>query len=212
MPDYPILQQNKPIGTLSVTQAGLFTVFSARAKADADRLRLAVCGEQARAYLGLMLPDGSDWLTLRKRLTRLERARLPDPILFAADETWDIPDAPARAPAPPQAQKSAPDDGLDVLWYSAPDGVLTTFDGKRMLIAIPADTPNLPRCARSTAGHTSFFRAELQFRRRRGILMARKNTKEHIGDENERSDREKARRAGPHDGGDPLYDRRLQPR
>ena len=119
MPDYPILQQNKPIGTLSVTQAGLFTVFSARAKADADRLRL----------------------------TRLERARLPDPILFAADETWDIPDAPARAPAPPQAQKSAPDDGLDVLWYSAPDGVLTTFDGKRMLIAIPADTPNLPRGA-----------------------------------------------------------------
>ena len=118
MPDYPILQQNKPIGTLTVTQAGLFTVFSARAKADADRLRLAVCGE-----------------------------RLPDPILFAADETWDIPDAPARAPAPPQAQKSAPDDGLDVLWYSAPDGVLTTFDGKRMLIAIPADTPNLPRGA-----------------------------------------------------------------
>ena len=31
-------------------------------------------------------------------------------------------------------------------------------------------------------------------------------------DENERFDREKARRAGPHDGGDPLYDRRLQPR
>ena len=131
MPDYPILQQNKPIGTLTVTQAGLFTVFSARAKADADRLRLAVSG----------------WLTLRRRLTRLERARLPEPILFAADETWDIPDAPARTPAPPQAQKSAPDDGLDVLWYSAPDGVLTTFDGKRMLIAIPADTPNLPRGA-----------------------------------------------------------------
>ena len=34
MPDYPILQQNKPIGTLTVTQAGLFTVFSARAKAS----------------------------------------------------------------------------------------------------------------------------------------------------------------------------------
>ena len=60
MPDYPILQQNKPIGTLTVTQEGLFTVFSARAKTDADRLRLAVCGERSRAYLGLMLPDGSD--------------------------------------------------------------------------------------------------------------------------------------------------------
>ncbi len=157
MPDYPILQQNKPIGTLTVTQEGLFTVFSARARTGADRLRLAVCGERSRAYLGLMLPDGSGWLTLRRRLTRLERARLPDPILFAADETWDIPDAPESAPDPPQAQKPAPDppqaqkpapdDGLDVLWYSAPDGVLTTFDGKRMLIAIPADAPNLPRGA-----------------------------------------------------------------
>ena len=141
MPDYPILQQNKPIGTLTVTQEGLFTVFSARAKTGADRLRLAVCGERSRAYLGLMLPDGSGWLTLRKR------ARLPEPILFAADETWDIPDAPESAPDPPQVQKPAPDDGLDVLWYSAPDGVLTTFDGRRMLIAIPADTPNLPRGA-----------------------------------------------------------------
>ena len=94
-----------------------------------------------------MLPDGSGWLTLRRRLTRLERARLPDPILFAADETWNIPDAAAQTPDPPRAQKTAPDDGLDVLWYSAPDGVLTTFDGKRMLIAIPADTPNLPRGA-----------------------------------------------------------------
>ena len=147
MPDYPILQQNKPIGTLTVTQEGLFTVFSARAKTDADRLRLAVCGERSRAYLGLMLPDGSGWLTLRRRLTRLERARLPEPILFAADETWDIPDAPARPPDPPRAQKAAPDDGLDVLWYSAPDGVLTTFDGRRMLVAIPADAPNLPRGA-----------------------------------------------------------------
>lgn len=135
MPDYPILQQNKPIGTLTVTQEGLFTVFSARAKTDADRLRLAVCGERSRAYLGLMLPDGSGWLTLRRRLTRLERARLPEPILFAADETWDIPDAPTRPPDPPRAQKAAP------------DGVLTTFDGKRMLVAIPADTPNLPRGA-----------------------------------------------------------------
>ncbi len=145
MPDYPILQQNKPIGTLTVTQEGLFTAFSARARTDADRLRLVVCGERSRVYLGLMLPDGSGWLTLRKRLTRLECARLPEPILFAADEAWDIPDAPASAPA--QTQPSAPDDGLDVLWYSAPDGVLTTFDGKRMLIAIPADTPNLPRGA-----------------------------------------------------------------
>ena len=59
MPEYPILQQNKPIGTLRVTREGLHTVFSARAKTDAPRLRLAVCGARSRAYLGLMLPDGA---------------------------------------------------------------------------------------------------------------------------------------------------------
>ena len=74
MPEYPILQQNKPIGTLRVTREGLHTVFSARATTDAPRLRLAVCGTRSRAYLGLMLPDGSGALTLTKRLTRLECA------------------------------------------------------------------------------------------------------------------------------------------
>lgn len=95
MPEYPILQQNKPIGTLRVTREGLHTVFSARAKTDAPRLRLAVCGARSRAYLGLMLPDGSGALTLTKRLTRLECARLPQEILFAADEAWDIPSEPS---------------------------------------------------------------------------------------------------------------------
>lgn len=146
MPEYPILQQNKPIGTLRVTREGLHTVFSARAATDAPRLRLAVCGARSRAYLGLMLPDGSGALTLTKRLTRLECARLPQEILFAADEAWDIP---AESEHEPEPEPQGADDGLDVLWYSAPDGVLTTFDGKRTVIAIPADAPNLPRGAQA---------------------------------------------------------------
>ena len=100
MSEYPILRQNKPIGTLRVTREGLHTVFSARAKTDAPRLRLAVCGVRSRAYLGLMLPDGSGALTLQKRLTRLECARLPQEILFAADEAWDIPSEPEPEPEP----------------------------------------------------------------------------------------------------------------
>ena len=40
-----------------------------------------------------------------------------------------------------------PDGALDVLWFSAPDGTLSTFDGHRSLIAIPADTPQRPRGA-----------------------------------------------------------------
>lgn len=89
---------------------------------------------------------GSGALTLQKRLTRLECARLPQEILFAADEAWDIPYEPEPEPEP---EPQGADDGLDVLWYSAPDGVLTTFDGKRTVIAIPADAPNLPRGAQA---------------------------------------------------------------
>ena len=91
---------------------------------------------------------GSGALTLQKRLTRLECARLPQEILFAADEAWDIPSEPEHEHEP-EPEPQAADDGLDVLWYSAPDGVLTTFDGKRTVIAIPADAPNLPRGAQA---------------------------------------------------------------
>lgn len=101
MPDYPILQQNKPIGTLTVTQEGLFTVFSARAKTDADRLRLAVCGERSRAYLGLMLPDGSGWLTLR-RAAHAARARASagaDPVCSRRDMGHSGRAGPAPGPA-----------------------------------------------------------------------------------------------------------------
>ena len=154
MPEYPILQQNKPIGTLCVTREGLHTVFSARAKTDAPRLRLAVCGARSRAYLGLMLPDGSGALTLTKRLTRLECARLPQEILFAADEAWDIPYEPEHEPEP---EPQGADDGLDVLWYSAPDGVLTTLTASgrsspSRRTRRTSRAAHRPCCGRSTGG------------------------------------------------------------
>ena len=76
MSTYPILFDSKPIGTLETVPDGLFTVFTARCRPVAERLRLAVFGETSRAYLGLMLPegDGGD-LCLRRRLTRLEREK-----------------------------------------------------------------------------------------------------------------------------------------
>lgn len=146
---YPILYENKPIGTLETAREGLMTVFTARcAAARGDLLRLAVYGETDKAYLGVMLPDADGSLYLRKRLSRLELQRLPDPILFAADISWEIPEAPpAVRPEAPEPAQPEQDSTLDVLWFSAPDGTLSTFDGKRSLIAIPADAPQLPRGA-----------------------------------------------------------------
>lgn len=146
---YPILYENKPIGTLETAREGLMTVFTARCAAvRGDLLRLAVYGETDKAYLGVMLPDADGSLYLRKRLSRLELQRLPDPILFAADISWEIPEAPpAVQPEAPEPAQPEQDSTLDVLWFSAPDGTLSTFDGKRSLIAIPADAPLLPRGA-----------------------------------------------------------------
>lgn len=146
---YPILYENKPIGALETAQEGLMTVFTAKCTAVCgDMLRLAVYGETDKAYLGVMLPGADGSLHLRKRLSRLELRRLPDPILFAADISWEIPEAPsAGQPEKPKPVELAQDSALDVLWFSAPDGTLSTFDGKRSLIAIPADAPQLPRGA-----------------------------------------------------------------
>lgn len=146
---YPIFYENKPIGMLETAPDGLMTVFTAQCAAVCgDMLRLAVYGETDKAYLGLMLPGEDGQLHLRKRLSRMERQRLPDPILFAADVSWEIPEAPPAAqPEAPKPEQSEQDSTLDVLWFSAPDGTLSTFDGKRSLIAIPADAPQLPRGA-----------------------------------------------------------------
>ena len=106
----PILYANRPVGTLAIEQDGLYTVYTgACAVPELRSLRLSVYGEDSEAYLGLMLPDGEGRLTLRKRLTRLERARLPAEPLFAAEyavqgeRAWlAIPEA--HADLPPEAR------------------------------------------------------------------------------------------------------------
>ena len=127
MSTYNILHSNRIIGTLETTSDGLYTVFTARCELVSPRLRLCVFGESAHAYLGLMLPeDGS--LSLRKRLSRLECARLPNPILYAAEE--------AAEPEEPS------------VWRPAPDGTLRRFEGGAELVAVPrsrARVPGVPR-------------------------------------------------------------------
>ena len=145
---YPILYENKPIGTLETEQEGLMTVFTAQCAAVCgEMLRLAVYGETDKAYLGVMLPGEDGKLHLCKRLTRLERQRLPESILFAADVSWEIPETPPVLKTEQARVQPEPDGALDVLWFSAPDGTRSTCDGHRSLIAIPADAPQLPRGA-----------------------------------------------------------------
>jgi len=57
------------------------------------------------------------------------------------------PDCPESCVQPPVIPQTPED---DILWYSCPDGTLTTFDGKRMLIALPAEDVHTPRGAEDT--------------------------------------------------------------
>ena len=127
MSTYNILHSGQTIGALETTADGLYTVFTARCEPVSPRLRLFVFGERAQAYLGLMLPeDGA--LYLQKRLSSLECARFPSPILYAAGEDN----------APPR-----PDD-----WRPAPDGTLRRTEGGVELVAVPrerARVPGVPR-------------------------------------------------------------------
>ena len=139
----PILYENKPVGTLTAEADGLYTVYTAAcAIPGVDRLRLSVYGEDREAYLGLMLPDGAGGLHLRKRLTRLERERLPEPTLFAAEEHAAFPE-PGDAPEP--ADTPAPE---DIYWHAGPDGTLYAVDGARGWIAIPEARADVPPEAR----------------------------------------------------------------
>ena len=138
----PILYANKPVGTLSIEQDGLYTVYTgACAVPELRSLRLSVYGEDSEAYLGLMVPDGEGVLSLRKRLTRLERERLPDDPLFAAEEHAEIPERENTSEDMP-----APD---DVLWHAGADGTLYAVQGERAWLAIPEAHADLPPEARS---------------------------------------------------------------
>ena len=52
---------------------------------------------------------------------------------------------PEPAPEPAPGPEPAGED--DRLWYASPDGTLSSFDGERLLVALPAADPRVPAWA-----------------------------------------------------------------
>ena len=146
----PILYENKPVGTLTAEPDGLYMVYHGVCTVpELRRLRLSVFGENKEAYLGLMLPDGEGRLTLRKRLSRMERSRLPEAPLFAAEEHSAFPELDARRHEPEPAEETVPVPGEDdVFWHAGPDGTLYAVEGAQAWIAIPESRADVPPEAR----------------------------------------------------------------
>lgn len=149
---YPLLIDGRESGELMVTRRGALTLFEAEAEDGGGILRLSVYGGGREGYLGVMSPSGEGRVALRRHLSRAALRDFPEQIEYAAPagaapavtEPEPGPE-PESAPEPEPGQDEGPEGGL--IWYSSPDGTLSAHDGRRLLVALPADDARVPAWA-----------------------------------------------------------------
>lgn len=149
---YPLLIDGRESGELRVTRRGALTLFEAEAEDGGGILRLSVYGGGREGYLGVMSPSGEGRVALRRQLSRAALRDFPEQIEYAAPagaapavtEPEPGPE-PESAPEPEPGQDEGPLGGL--IWYSSPDGTLSAHDGRRLLVALPADDARVPAWA-----------------------------------------------------------------
>ncbi len=149
---YPLLIDGRESGELRVTRRGALTLFEAEAEDGGGILRLSVYGGGREGYLGVMSPSGEGRVALRRQLSRATLRDFPEHIEYAAPagaapavtEPEPGPE-PESAPEPEPGQDEGPEGGL--IWYSSPDGTLSAHDGRRLLVALPADDARVPAWA-----------------------------------------------------------------
>ena len=123
--DYPVYVDGVRRGTLTVTQEGLRTRFTASCEMTAKIIRLRVFGEGISAYLGVPCPEG-DRMVFSKVYTKNELRTFPQNIEYAAD-----------------AEKKTEADKTK--WVMSTKGCLVWDDGREKYIAIPADGKRLEK-------------------------------------------------------------------
>lgn len=101
--EYTVTINSNRIGSLSVSQNGLMTIFDCTCFFESsDVLRLAVVGENAYIPIGVMLPEGSE-LRLKKSFTKSKLAaiglhEINDCTLIRSDEVFST--TPKHTPNP----------------------------------------------------------------------------------------------------------------
>ena len=139
----------REIGSLRAYARGAMTVFEAEAADPGGVLRLSVYGGGREGYLGVMSPAGEGRVALRRSLSRAVLRGFPERIEYAAPSGEAAPapepEKPAPEPVSEPEPEPEPEDGL--IWYSSPDGTLSAHDGRRLLVALPADDARVPAWA-----------------------------------------------------------------
>ena len=146
---WPVMFGGREIGSLRAYARGAMTVFEAEAADPGGVLRLSVYGGGREGYLGVMSPSGEGRVALRRSLSRAALRGFPERIEYAAPSGEAAPapepEKPAAEPVSEPEPEPEPEDGL--IWYSSPDGTLSAHDGRRLLVALPADDARVPAWA-----------------------------------------------------------------
>ena len=146
---WPVMFGGREIGSLRAHERGAMTVFEAEAADPGGVLRLSVYGGGREGYLGVMSPAGEGRVALRRSLSRAALRGFPERIEYAAPSGEAAPapepEKPVPEPASEPEPEPEPEDGL--IWYSSPDGTLSAHDGRRLLVALPADDARVPAWA-----------------------------------------------------------------
>lgn len=146
---WPVMFGGREIGSLRAYARGAMTVFEAEAADPGGVLRLSVYGGGREGYLGVMSPAGEGRVALRRSLSRAVLRGFPERIEYAAPSGEAAPapepEKPVPEPVSEPEPEPEPEDGL--IWYSSPDGTLSAHDGRRLLVALPADDARVPAWA-----------------------------------------------------------------
>ena len=99
-----------------------------------------------------MSPSGEGRVALRRQLSRAALRDFPEQIEYAAPAgAAPAVTEPEPGPEPESApeREPGPDEGPEggLIWYSSPDGTLSAHDGRRLLVALPADDARVPAWA-----------------------------------------------------------------
>lgn len=137
--EYPIYENGKRRGTLTVREDGLYTVFSASLPARAGLYRLWIIGEDRNYCLGLLEPRG-DSRVIDRRLSRSAAQNLPRQIKYALATTGREVFRLRRpqgqsAPQPVRSPQASGNSALN--WTASTMGCYTATDSISQLVAIP---------------------------------------------------------------------------
>lgn len=130
--DYPVYIDGENAGTLRAEQRGLYTRFSARFPDPGRLLRICVYGGGKSALLGVAMPENGE-LVLERSFSRRAMESFPAEIEYAAPEGEE----PKKSEPAPEPEPAAGEPEL--IWYSRPDGCLTTLWQGRSFVAVPLE-------------------------------------------------------------------------